>query len=239
MDDARSPTNQSEVQSLRSLRRGVFASRDIEVGETIHSDDIYFAFPPEEDQFTANDWSKYSIFSTSSAVKKDGAVSRANSNFSDIRVNIWEAAESVKQILKDSQITIPRSVDLEFSHHFGMERFAEFGLTMITVVNRDYCKKILISLPNQIHPEQYHKEKEETFHVLYGDVELTLDGVTEVRRSGDVINIEPGTRHSFVSKTGAVIEEISSTHLKDDSFYTDESINSNSDRKTFLTYWMR
>ena len=70
-------------------------------------------------------------------------------------------------------------------------------------------------------------------------MELTLDGVTEVRRSGDVINIEPGTRHSFVSKTGAVIEEISSTHLKDDSFYTDESINSNSDRKTFLTYWMR
>lgn len=239
VDDARSPTNQSEVQSLRSLRRGVFASRDIEVGETIHSDDIYFAFPPEEDQFTANDWSKYSIFSTSSAVKKDVAISRANSNLSDVRAKIWEAAESVKQILKDSQITVPRSVDLEFSHHFGMERFSEFGLTMITVVNRDYCKKVLISLPNQSHPEQYHQEKEETFHVLYGDVELTLDGVTKVHGPGDVINIEPGTRHSFVSKTGAVIEEISSTHFKDDSFYTDESINANSDRKTFLTYWMR
>jgi N-acetylneuraminate synthase len=35
-----------------------------------------------------------------------------------------------------------------------------------------------------------------------------------------------------------VIEEISSTHYKEDSFYTDESINQNPNRKTLLTYWM-
>jgi hypothetical protein len=35
-----------------------------------------------------------------------------------------------------------------------------------------------------------------------------------------------------------VIEEISSTHWADDSFYTDEAINRNRDRKTRLTYWL-
>jgi hypothetical protein len=48
----------------------------------------------------------------------------------------------------------------------------------------------------------------------------------------------PGVRHAFRSATGAVVEEISSTHYKNDSFYTDESINQNSNRKSTLTYWM-
>ena len=53
----------------------------------------------------------------------------------------------------------------------------EFGLLLLTVVNREYCKKLLVSLPGQKHPEQYHKQKEETFHVLYGSIELELDGL--------------------------------------------------------------
>jgi D-lyxose ketol-isomerase len=62
--------------------------------------------------------------------------------------------------------------------------------------------------------------------------------VKKTCKPGDVINIEPGVRHAFVSPTGAVIEEISSTHFKDDSFYTDETIMKNKHRKTVLTYWM-
>ncbi|NBO83530.1 MAG: spore coat protein, partial [Betaproteobacteria bacterium] len=50
--------------------------------------------------------------------------------------------------------------------------------------------------------------------------------------------IEPGTTHSFFSRQGAVIEEISSTHFANDSFYIDEAINQNKNRKTFITYWM-
>ena len=46
---------------------------------------------------------------------------------------------------------------------------------MITMVNREYCKKILICLPGQLHPQQYHLKKEETFNVLHGTLKLTLD----------------------------------------------------------------
>jgi len=106
------------------------------------------------------------------------------------------------------------------------------------VVNRDYCKKLLVTLPGQLHPEQYHEQKEETFHVLYGEVELILDGVSNILHPGDVLTVEPGVRHAFTSQTGSVIEEISTTHFKQDSFYTDPAIMQNKQRKTLLTYWM-
>ena len=236
--DGRSPENKIEQASLRSLRRGVFASRDIAAGEVITSDSVFFAFPPEEGQITANEFSKYSNFIASKSISQQSAISLANVQYDDVRALVWDAAEAVKRLLSESQISVPGGVDLELSHHYGMDRFFEVGLTMITVVNREYCKKILVSLPNQLHPEQYHNQKEETFHVLYGDVDLTLNGKTQTFGVGDVINIEPEVRHAFISKTGAVIEEISSTHHKEDSFYTDESINENPNRKTLLTYWM-
>ena len=30
---------------------------------------------------------------------------------------------------------------------------------MLTVVNRNYCKKLLVIFADQTHPEQYHKKK--------------------------------------------------------------------------------
>lgn len=236
--ETRLPPNDAEITSLRSLRRGVFVRHDIQPGETVTNKDVYFAFPPQEDQYTANDWSKYASFVAVESIKKDGAVTPSNAKRIDVREKIGEIAQKVKKILAESKITVPGGVDLEISHHYGLERFEEVGLTMITVVNRGYCKKLLVSLPGQAHPEQYHKQKEETFHVLYGEVNLTLDGNTKVYRSGDVIHVEPGVRHSFVSQTGVVIEEISSTHFVNDSYYSDESIEKNLKRKTLLTYWM-
>lgn len=236
--DVRLPPNPTEASSLLSLRRGVFAKRDIQAGEVVQREDIYFAFPPQEGQFTANDWSKYARIVAQSAIAKDKALSASNAECVDTRADALKAAQQVKALLAKSHITVPGGADLELSHHYGMQRFEEVGLTMITVVNRGYCKKLLVSLPGQQHPEQYHNQKEETFHILYGEVDITLDSVTNTYRQGDVINVEPGVRHAFVSQTGCVIEEISSTHFKHDSFYTDDTINQNGNRKTVLTYWM-
>jgi D-lyxose ketol-isomerase len=156
----------------------------------------------------------------------------------DTRDTIWKIAQKVSNLIKESKITVPGGIDLEISHHYGLDKFDQVGLTMLTVVNRGYCKKLLVSLPGQRHPEQYHNKKEETFHVLHGEVHISLNGEKRVCFPGEVVNVEPGVRHAFVSPTGSVIEEISSTHYKDDSYYTDESIMNNKMRKTHLTYWM-
>ena len=92
-------------------------------------------------------------------------------------------------------------------------------------------------LPGQSHPEQYQKMKKETFHVIHGAATLVLDGVSSNIKTSDVVTIEPGVRHSFATETCCVIEEISSTHFVDDSYYTDESIALNENRKTFVKFW--
>ena len=97
---------------------------------------------------------------------------------------------------------------------------------------------LLVLLPNQNHPEQMHKKKEETFHILYGSVNLIINGKPRLLSSGDVVTILKKQRHSFNTKKGAIIEEISTTHYKNDSFYTDKKIMKNDNRKTILTYWM-
>jgi quercetin dioxygenase-like cupin family protein len=93
-------------------------------------------------------------------------------------------------------------------------------------------------LPGQKHPEQYHEKKEETFHMLYGDLKLELNGKSKILKAGDIITILPGIKHSFESNNGAVVEEISTNHSKDDSYYTDSLISKNLNRKTFLNYWI-
>ena len=118
-----------------------------------------------------------------------------------------------------------------------MKNFDKYGLSMITYVNREYCKKMLILLPGQSHPTQYHKIKEETFNLIYGEVELKLDSVKKKYKSGDIVTIKPFTRHSFFSSKGCIIEELSTKHLKSDSYYLDSKIVKNKDRKTILNYW--
>lgn len=236
--DRRLPVNGAERDSLRSLRRGVFLRKDIEAGQSITSEDVYYAFPSDFNQFTANDCSKYTEFRTMMRVCKDAALNVTNAKSTDSRQKVREIAQRVRQIILESNIVVPGGIDLEISHHYGLEKFDEVGLTLLTVVNRGYCKKLLVSLPAQHHPEQYHLKKEETFHVLFGEVHLYLNGEKKICLPGDIINIEPGVRHAFTSPNGSIIEEISSTHFKDDSFYSDASIMTNKNRKTFLTYWM-
>jgi len=236
--DARLPVNSKEAASLLSLRRGVFARQEIKEGDQLTDDNVYFAFPPEEGQYTANEWSKYFSFIASKDISKNESIAPSNSLKKDSREKIWDIVKKVRKLLVESNVVVPGTAELEISHHYGLEKFHEFGLTMLTVVNRDYCKKLLVSLPGQKHPEQYHKQKEETFHVLYGNVEIELNGKIQICHPGDVVTIEPETRHAFVSYNGAVIEEISSTHFVNDSFYTDENISLNKNRKTLLTHWM-
>lgn len=236
--DKRVDTNQSEAASLRSLRRGVFVKRPIRAGETILNDDVYFAFPPEDGQITANDWSKYAQCVATADLSRDEAITPGNASLLDQQKKVLQIVQTVRKMLKESGITFPGYSDLEISHHYGIDRFWEAGLTMLTVVNRAYCKKLLIVMPGQNHPEQYHQQKEETFHILYGCVNLQLDGLLQTYKPGDVVTVNPKVRHAFSSPDGAIIEEISSTHFTNDSFYSDPVISENRNRKTLISFWM-
>lgn len=238
VEAARPKFSDAETLSLKALRRGVFVKKVIKKGERITMDDVFLAIPTITDQITANDLSKYVDFIAQKDLAAKQPVLFANVGRVDNREKIYAIVKQVKKVLEDGRVRVPGMLDLEISHHYGVDRFNEVGCTLINFINREYCKKLIVLVPGQSHPEQYHQKKEETFHVLHGEVDFILDGKKSAGKPGDIVVVERGTKHIFSSKTGAIIEEISSTHYKEDSFYTDPAIKKNKQRKTTITYWM-
>lgn len=234
----RTNPSEKEMADLRQFRRGVFASRKIMKGEKIDASNTFLAFPNSQGQIIANELSKYIDFYAEQDIELNSSVMHSDVQSENRREKLYQIVQKAKKLLADANSVVPGMASLEISHHYGLEKFNQFGCTIINVVNREYCKKLILVFPEQQHPEQYHKVKEETFVVLFGDVTLRLDGVDKVCQRGDVVTVARGVKHFFTSKGGAVIEEISSTHFKDDSFYTDPSIALNQNRKTTLSHWM-
>ncbi|BAY13502.1 N-acetylneuraminate synthase family protein [Calothrix sp. NIES-2098] len=232
--------NFSEIEknSLFSLRRGVFAKYPIKKGEKVDLSNTFLAIPTTENQITANDMSKYTYFYAEEDLPINQAILSVNTKRVEIREQIYEIIQKVKKLLKKSRVVVPQQLEFEISHHYGIEKFHQFGCTLINYINREYCKKLIVVLPGQSHPEQYHKIKEETFIVQYGDVKITINGEERRCKAGDIVTIERGAKHTFSSENGTVLEEISSTHYQEDSYYTDPNIADKKDRKTQLTYWI-
>jgi sialic acid synthase SpsE/mannose-6-phosphate isomerase-like protein (cupin superfamily) len=227
-----------EKKTLGDLHRAVFARRDISVGETIRLADVFVSIPGCPGQLVANDMSKYREYRATKAIPARAPVMRDNVAEADHQKAIYSIIGDVKALLKTSRTVVPSQLELEISHHYGLDKFRQYGSTTITVVNREYCKRVILCLPGQTHPEQWHELKDETYHLLHGEIELTLDGVKRVVRKNEVVIIPRGIRHEFTSPKGAVIEEISSAYSQSDSYYTDASINQNPQRKTLITHWM-
>ncbi len=234
----RYPFTPLEVQTLRDLQRGVFAKKDIQKSERLEAANVFYAIPNTPAQIVANDFSKYTDFVATESIPARGPALSTNLKSSDRMRQVLQIVGEVKKMLKRSKVGVPGQCELEISHHYGIDNFAKFGSTVITVVNREYCKRVIVLLPGQSHPEQWHKQKDETYHILHGEIALTLDGGEQTKKANDVVVIPRGVKHGFTTRTGTVIEEVSSFYSQGDSFYTDPSIEANKNRKTFVTYWM-
>lgn len=229
--------SEKEKADLRGLKRGVFAKRRIGEGEKIDLTNTFFAIPNIENQMLADDFSKYMEFAANKEIETNKPIMFQDVNAKNLRKKVLQIIKNVRQILTDSKINLPNKLEFELSHHYGIENFGQWGAVIISCINREYCKKLIIMLPGQKHPIHYHKKKEETFQVLYGDVTINLKGIEKEYKPGDIVVVERGVKHSFSSKNGAVFEEVSTTHYKNDSYYDDAQIIKNKNRKTEMTFW--
>jgi sialic acid synthase SpsE/mannose-6-phosphate isomerase-like protein (cupin superfamily) len=237
-ENTRPRPSAKELSDLCQFKRGVFASQKISMGEKITKDNTFFAFPNMAGQILANDMSKYIDMIAKQEIQLNAPILSEEISATDTREKVYAIVKQIRQLLSNANIVVPGEAQLEISHHFGIDRFHEIGCTIFTVINREYCKKLILMLPGQSHPEQFHKIKEETFLILHGDVTITLDGEIKSLDVGDITTVHREVKHTFSSEHGAVIEEISSTHHCNDSYYSDENIQTNSSRKTILSYWM-
>ncbi len=228
--------SQAEIDSLRSLMRGVYARREIKNGSIINEEDIYYAMPCQEKQLTSGEFKDGMLASRDYKINEKIIEKPKITGVGVVRSAIHDA----KGMLYEAGIALGDDFEVELSHHFGMKHFRQHGAIIINIINREYCKKYIIVLPGQTHPMHAHKIKEETFQVLYGELDVIMeDGKVKHLKPGEMQTVLRGEYHAFASKSGAIFEEVSTQHMKSDSFYKDPEISKLDpiERKTFLKKW--
>ena len=234
--DARVPVTGEEIATLNALRRGVFAKAPMTAGECVSDASTFLAIPSQSGQLLANDLSKYVCQTLKAPVAAGAPLMIEQLDIQNHRPRVFEILKKVSPLLQAAHAHVPDGAPCELSHHYGIERFEQQGATIIDVINREYCKKIIILLPDQEHPTHSHRKKEETFHVLHGSMELVLNDERRHVMAGEMITVERGSAHAFSTVEGVVFEELSTTHYPNDSYYEDSQVQSNPKRKTPLLF---
>ena len=230
----------SERSALNNLKRGIYLKNNFKSGYNLTEKDIYFAIPFNENQIESGMWNEDLILKND--VLKDSSLLKSDVISYKKEVNVLKSSvHFIKGILNEAKVFLSPDFEVEYSHHYGVSKFKKIGATIINCINREYCKKILVLTPGQEHPSHFHRRKEETFNLLYGDLEIWLDGAKKKLLPGENCLVLPGVWHSFKSNKGCIIEEISTTHYKNDSVYKDPYINSLKlkERKTIVPNWGR
>jgi sialic acid synthase SpsE/quercetin dioxygenase-like cupin family protein len=232
------PINQDEVDSLLSLKRGTYAAKSINKGERINKESVFYAIPCASDQITSGEYEKFGAGMVASKnYEKNAPITEVIRKSAQDIVN--RIIHNAKGLINEAGLQIGSKYEVELSHHYGKEHFSRIGALVINFVNREYCKKLVVLLPGQHHPNHHHRRKEETFQLLWGDLNIRLNGKPMKLKPGDLALIERQCWHSFSSVGGAIIEEISTTHYADDSYYEDKRITMAflDKRKTSIGTW--
>ncbi|MCR4874251.1 MAG: N-acetylneuraminate synthase family protein [Clostridia bacterium] len=232
-EDKRIP--EAELKSMEELARGAYVNKAIKQGDKINREDVFFAMPCQTNQTTSGEFVEGMVATRDYSKNEPLYERRAD----DIVYSVRDIIHDVKGMLAEANIVVGPDFELELSHHYGLDKFREYGATIVNIINREYCKKLIIMLPGQKHPNHYHKVKEESFQVLYGKLDLIMDGKYQEVRTGEVVTVKRNSQHAFSSKDGCIFEEISTTHVKNDSYYEDERIAKLDlmQRKTILENW--
>jgi len=220
--------DENEKKDLQKLYRGVFFNKNIKAGDYVTYNDIYYAFPRDANGISSDEFKPFV----------------AETNFTE-HLPICYSSNVTTQNILDKYVSdvkrffpnLPKTFTV--SHHYNPENIYNYGCVMYTDLNEElYSKKTIILLPNQQHPEHYHKIKTETFLVIEGTLNLVVDGVPVVLSKNESFTIKPNVKHSFTTKTGVIFEEIATSITQvADSFYSDPEIQAKSDtqRKTLFT----
>jgi sialic acid synthase SpsE/mannose-6-phosphate isomerase-like protein (cupin superfamily) len=235
----RAPAPAEERQTLFELKRGTFARRAIRKGEKLERSDVFFAMPCQDGNMTSGEFRSGMLADRDYSENEALSGATTSQALTDEQL-VYQIMLQVRGMLNKASIRINEDSAIEISHHFGLRRFREYGAVIITCVNREYAKKLVIQLPRQKHPYHFHKRKEETFQLLAGDIEVVKDGYRHVLRPGDILLVQPNEWHKFHTLEGCVFEEISSTHYNNDSFYEDPAIAQmeRDQRKTKVDNWL-
>ncbi|MSR71030.1 cupin domain-containing protein [Candidatus Kaiserbacteria bacterium] len=90
--------------------------------------------------------------------------------------------------------------------------------------NQKYCGKLLEFKKGASFSDHYHINKDETWYVLSGKLELSYynlanaDRLKKVLKQGAVVHVPPNTPHQLKALEASVVIEVSTPHEESDSY---------------------
>ena len=224
MGEAR-PIIDGEEVALRKIQRGIYAARAKQPGEFISRDDIFLAMPVLPGQFAAGDIDEVvGLPVPVNGLAPKMPLWRGEPGEVPPEMRVSSIMERIRTMLADAKVTLSEDTEATVQHFHGLDNFDAIGGVLVNIVNREYAKMLIVMLPGQRYPNHHHVQKEETFHLLAGDLTVDVEGEVKTLAAGDSLTLPRGTQHAFSTETGMILEEISTTYHKGDSIYHEDNI---------------
>ena len=137
---------------------------------------------------------------------------------------VEKARNTSLAMLRDANIVLADDEEIEITD-FGKGDYDKLGLGLIIRVSEpEYGSKWLTVQPGQTCPNHYHKFIKESFFIIKGDITMWINDEMVEMKIGDKVTMKEGTWHKFTSENGAIIEEITTEQIADDSIFEDKDI---------------
>ena len=95
----------------------------------------------------------------------------------------------------------------------------DWGQELLVAHTPHYTGKVMTMRAGESGPLQYHEQKDETFHLWAGKLEVTteIEGklIKRPMRAGQSFHVPPGTVHRVKALRTSVIFEASTPHFED------------------------
>ena len=165
------PITDVERESLEGLQRGIFAKKDIDKGVQLTRKDVFFAMPFTPGQISAENWVEGGIV-TNKKLKVNDPIFPENIKITKKIKNIVlkKSIHQYKAMLNKASIALNSEFGIEFSHHYGVDNFAETGALLIDCINRDYCKKLVLVFTWSKTSITLSQEKRRNFSSFNGSI---------------------------------------------------------------------
>jgi mannose-6-phosphate isomerase-like protein (cupin superfamily) len=129
---------------------------------------------------------------------------------------------------------------VELSHHYGIDECKKFGaLILVKKKTPHFMEKVIALLPQQMHPEHSHFDRDEKYEVIYGNMVLTVQEEDVLLGRDDSYIVKLGMQHKFKTDGGVVFVESAASDKFLPSVYLDKSMGKLSDRKTDVTAYFK
>ena len=146
----------TEKSALNNLNRGIYFKKNLKKGYKLTEKDIYFAIPFNENQIESGMWNSNLILKNN--VLKDNPLLKSDVASYKKEANILKSSvHFIKGMLNEAKVYLSPDFEVEYSHHYGVNKFQKVGaqLLIVLIVNivKNPCSnsrsRTSISLPQK------------------------------------------------------------------------------------------